>query len=132
MIGQKLLGYPVFLTYWPTILQCLMFYLIQQFFLWRQRRKKTKELEKIYLLQQSQKLERVENLPGSGSSKSEKEIPKISWKSYHYYYIWVGLYFAVNGIFAQFADPHVDGDLQQIISVLLLPVLGISARIYFK
>jgi hypothetical protein len=105
-MAQKLLGYPMFLAYFTEIGQTCILSIA---FLIDLRRAKKEEADRA---EKAKKNDEVEIILDQSPSR---------WQ-YHKYYLLVfflfvdvsqmAFWFLLNGVVAQFADPHVDGDLQ--------------------
>eukprot|EP00911_Craspedida_sp_UC1_P000873 UC1_evm2s664 len=48
------------------------------------------------------------------------------------YFVGIGLLLIINGLFSQFANPFVDGNLQNVLYQLALPVTGITTRLFLN
>jgi len=122
-MGQKMPAYPMFLLYSATIVQTVAFAFAACWGVWTHRRQPSSGGKR-------RQSSAEHHVPGSGGRRSfcgdfflwEQQGRMLS----------LGVCIIVNGLFSQFSDPYVNGDLQNVLNQMVLPIAGVLAWWFLK
>eukprot|EP00056_Hartaetosiga_gracilis_P005431 m.84568 g.84568 ORF g.84568 m.84568 type:complete len:310 (+) comp12162_c0_seq1:239-1168(+) len=138
-MGQRMPHWPEFLLYFTTMCYTTMYIIgaIISYYVSRRNRQQP-------ILSQSTAKVLAEQQPLLGNIQGSEELESSDFSQdkglWHYIlateyqktFAWLGFWLTVNGLFSQFSDPYVNGNLQSVLYQLTLPATGVLAFFMLK